>query len=115
VDRRVEARWDSVSIEMPPGTEETLPLKPSRDNSGRGCEFVPESAENDRLPDHITACECETHDGVCEKCNYKITIGSEGTEYGHARATNKGPNSIGDRVDCKHRPDNVDPGGGSAR
>lgn len=90
------------------GDGPTLPLKPSRDNYARSCDLV--ESGNDDLPDHITACECETHHGVCDECNYKITVGSDGVEYGHARATNRRPDPDGVRRDCPKRSTECNPG-----
>lgn len=83
-----------------------LPSNPSRDNYARECRFV----EDDDLPDHLDACDCESHTGVCKNCGYKITIGPSDTEYGHARANNRGPNEDGVRRDCIHRPLSCNPG-----
>lgn len=85
-----------------------LPRSPSRDNAGHSCERV--VAGDAALPDHIERCACPQHDGVCRECNFKITIGPSGTEYGHARATNLGSQEPG-RSDCPHRPATVDPNG----
>lgn len=85
-----------------------LPSNPSRDNYARDCELVED--DGDDLPDHLDRCQCPTHTGVCENCNYKITVGPSGTEYGHARATNRGPNEDGVRRDCIHRPLQCNPG-----
>jgi len=82
----------------------SLPLKPSRDNAGRGCTLG--DAGEMELPAHIQPCLCDTHDGVCTECNYKITVGANGREYGHARATNGSPPN---RRDCPHRPAACDP------
>lgn len=81
------------------GTRE-LPERPSRDNYSYGCETVPDS----ELPAHIDRCSCGEHTGVCAECGYKVTIGPSGTEYGHARANNRGPDDDGVRRDCPHRP-----------
>jgi len=85
-----------------------LPLSPSRANSGRHCELVEADVG---LPEHIMPCTCSTHDGVCEVCHYKITIGPSGREYGHARLSNSVVWVDGDRRDCPHRPAECDPGG----
>lgn len=84
-------------------------ILPARDNAGDDCEL-----RDDRVPgrDHIQRCTCSTHDGVCEGCGFKITIGPSGTEYGHARGRNR-RNS--DRADCHHRPTQVDPQGPGTR
>lgn len=87
----------------------SLPRKPSRGNSARGCE---PAGEDDDLPDHLTRCTCETHTGWCDECRFKITVGADGREYGHARAHNRGPGPDGNRYDCPHRPAAVDPTGG---
>lgn len=79
---------------------------PPRDNSGRECDLVDEDRG---LPDHIDPCECDSHDGVCRECGFKITVG-ERVEYGHARANNRSPNPDGSRVDCRHRSSAVNPG-----
>ena len=84
-----------------------LPENPSRDNYAFDCSLV---ETDDDLPDHLTACTCSEHDGVCEECGYKITVGPTGTEYGHARATNRGPDDDGVRRDCTHRPLACNPG-----
>lgn len=93
-------------------SSQTLPLKPSRDNHGGDCDLLQD--EKDNLPDHVTRCSCQTHAGVCETCGGKVTIGSEGVEYGHQRATNRSPNDHGVRRDCPHRPMVCNPGGPQA-
>ncbi|WP_227132356.1 hypothetical protein [Halorubellus salinus] len=88
-----------------PSTElegvQELPRSPSRDNYSYGCEVTDELVQE---RDHLHRCECDTHHGVCDECGYKITVGPSGTEYGHARATNRGPDENGVRRDCTHRP-----------
>lgn len=81
---------------------------PSRDNAARTCIVTDEQPDRD-LPDHIRPCGCDEHHGVCMTCNFKITVGQSGIEYGHARATNRSPNMPGKRRDCPHRPPSVDP------
>lgn len=76
-------------------------MSPSRDNYGYQCTLVEDDAD---LPDHVTPCTCDTHNGVCEECGFKITVGPSGTEYGHARATNRRADEDGVRRDCPHRP-----------
>lgn len=81
---------------------------PSRDNVGRTCELVDDHDQD--VPDHIQVCTCRTHTGVCASCNFKITVGNDGTEYGHARSVNRGTVPDEQRVDCEHRPNGaVDP------
>lgn len=63
-------------------------------------ECCPDDDHADRIPDHITPCECPNHDGICDVCGFRITIGTSGTEYGHAAINN----SVGE---CPHRPRNV--------
>lgn len=78
---------------------------PPRDNSGRSCTIV----EEDRgLPDHIEPCTCDSHDGVCVECRFKITVGKR-AEYGHARANNTSATEDGVRKDCPHRPSATNP------
>jgi hypothetical protein len=88
-----------------------MTVVPSADNVGRDCD--PASGSRKWLPDHIDPCECDAHDGVCTVCGYKITVGPSGTEYGHARASNR---SAGDEYrDCPHRPASCDPNKPQAR
>jgi hypothetical protein len=84
---------------------EPLPPNPPRDNRADHCQRVGDPVA-DRT--HLTRCTCETHDGVCEVCGVKITVGPGGTEYGHARARNRAPGA--GREDCPHRPAACDPG-----
>lgn len=80
----------------------SMPTNPSRDNSGRSCSLT---GEREPAPHgHIQRCECSTHTGVCDECGFKVTAGPSGVEYGHARATNRGPDEDGVRRDCPHRP-----------
>lgn len=62
-------------------------------------------------PEHILAIQDPNHDGVCGECGFYISIGSDGTEYGHAHAQNRSPASPSGRVACSHRPSGVNPGG----
>ena len=80
---------------------QALPRNPSRDNYAYGCDIT-DAPVHDRQ--HLARCECDQHHGVCDECGYKITVGPSGTEYGHARATNRGPDADGVRRDCPHRP-----------
>lgn len=76
-------------------------------------------AAGEDLPEHLATCTCdevtredqptEDHDAVCRVCSYHITIGTDGTEYGHACATNRR-----DGEDCPHRPSGLDPHRGGA-
>lgn len=92
---------------MPGDIAERVPKDPPpRDNYANGCE----TAVDDKLPRHLDRCACEEHTGVCRECGYKVTVGPSGREYGHARATNRGPDENGVRRDCVHRPRSVDPG-----
>jgi len=60
------------------------------------------------LPEHLQPVDDPNHDGLCSECRRCITIGPDGTEYGHARAVNR----RGDRDDCSYRPNRrVDPPG----
>lgn len=90
-----------------PAPLEELPSLPPRDNYSYDCTVLDENALG---RDHLQACECDAHDGVCSECGYKITVGPSGTEYGHARATNRGPDENGVRRDCRHRPLSCNPG-----
>lgn len=87
--------------------EDGLPAKPSRDNYAYDCTTTARDAS---LPAHISPCTCESHDGVCQECGYKITVGPSGTEYGHARATNRRADADGVRRDFPHRPSACNPG-----
>lgn len=89
-----------------PDSGSRLPENPSRNNYSYGC--VTEA--DDDLPGHLDRCGCSTHTGVCQECGYKITVGPSGREYGHARATNRGPDEDGVRRDCTHRPLSCNPG-----
>lgn len=84
-------------------TRAVLPRRPSRDNWAFACKRLPDSPETARLPDHLVACACETHDAVCIECDYKITLGNDRVEYGHARAQNR-DNKGDTRKSCEHRP-----------
>jgi len=90
------------------GGTEHFPLSPARNNSARTCEL--HRTSDSGLPEHITQCGCDNHDGVCDVCGYKITVGPSGTEYGHARATNGAVHRDGQRLDCDHRPASCNPG-----
>lgn len=71
-------------------------------NSGRGeCTRALDAVEG--VPDHIKPCTCSNHDGWCEECGFKITVTPSGREAGHARASNRTPESSGPRKDCSHR------------
>lgn len=85
-----------------------LPLRPPRENFARDCTIV-EDGDVD-LPDHIHPCTCPSHDGVCDDCGCKITVGPSGIEYGHARAKNRDHETRSERGDCGYRPASVDPG-----
>lgn len=54
------------------------------------------------LPDHLNGCECDNHHAVCDSCGFKVTVGPDGTEYGHARNVNRGGYSYGPG-DCEYR------------
>jgi len=82
----------------------TLPPNPPRDNRADHCQLVGHGVA-DRA--HLTRCTCGAHDGVCDVCGFKITVGPSGTEYGHARALNRAAGA--DREDCPHRPAACDP------
>lgn len=90
-----------------------LQVLPARDNSGADCE-TDAGTDGHLLPAHIERCTCDTHHGVCQVCGFKITVGPSGIEYGHARATNRGPDEDGVRRDCPHRPSECDPTGPAA-
>jgi len=85
-----------------------LPSDPSRDNYAYDCDFP--GGQSDGLPDHIDYCSCANHTGVCQNCGCKVTVSPSEVEYGHARATNRGPNEDGVRRDCTHRPLQCNPG-----
>lgn len=34
-------------------------------------------------PEHVAPCTCDHHTGVCRQCGWIVTVGPEGTEYGH--------------------------------
>lgn len=57
--------------------------------------------------EHIAACACTHHTGICLGCGWVISVGSDGTEYGHRRG-DYGSETI---VDCPHRSGSVDPSG----
>jgi len=66
-------------------------IKPSNEDLGR---------------EHLLAVKNPDHTAVCKVCRYWITIGPDGTEYGHARGYQFQRDS---QTDCPHRPSNVDP------
>lgn len=100
---------DSVGVSLPDNAAELLPESPSRGNSPGNTPF--EQGEPDpSLPDHIIPCETPNHDGVCEVCNFWITIGSSGREYGHARGNNRDKEIRDEYGACHHRPLECDPG-----
>lgn len=90
-----------MSVDHSPIDVDELPPLPPRDNYAYGCEL-----HHGPLQDgvNVRPCTCDSHTGVCTECGYKITIGPSGREYGHARATNRGPDADGVRRDCPHRP-----------
>lgn len=101
-----------MSDEMVATVVGELPRMPARDNHAGGCEEVFDPAARDGLPDHLDPCKCAAHDGVCRDCGFKVTIGSSGTEYGHARANNRAADPDGYRRDCPQRPTCCNPDGG---
>jgi len=72
-------------------------------NHGQTCEI-----SGDHPRDHLQLCSCEQHTGFCQVCGYIITVGPDGTEYGHARRRDRDSQER-DRGDCPHRPSTVDP------
>jgi hypothetical protein len=74
---------------------------PARDNAATDC-IRRATYPAGEYPDHLVPCTCDTHTGVCRECGFKITRGE--FEYGHGRATNRGPDPDGVRRDCPHRP-----------
>lgn len=70
-----------------------------------GCALVTAAGESD-APEHITACDCDHHTGVCLTCGWIITIGSDGAEYGHRRHPYE-PSLD----DCPRRSSSLDPSG----
>lgn len=86
-----------------------LPSKPPRGNYA-GSDFLRGDEDVD-LPHHLIPCASDQHDAVCSECWCWITIGTEGTEYGHARANNRDHKTREERGACKHRPDKCNPQG----
>lgn len=78
-------------------------------NSGRDCVPAPSRAAQAATPDHIVACTCPEHQGYCANCNFKISIGTDGAEHGHARRWNQSPRTTDGREDCEHRCTSMDP------
>jgi hypothetical protein len=89
-----------VSVEIPP-----------RGNSARHIlNDVDVEDDRDDLPDHLVAVEHPNHTAICRECQFWITVGPDGTEYGHARRDNRSSN-VSPREPCSHRPsESVDPG-----
>lgn len=57
-------------------------------------------------PDHLKICP-ETGSRRCQVCRRQVSIGADGTEYGHQRRYRTPSSSVEGR--CPHRPDGVDP------
>ncbi|RYJ13230.1 hypothetical protein ELS19_04085 [Halogeometricum borinquense] len=82
---------------------------PPRGNCGRFDAEIDADADRD-LPDHLVPVTDPNHTAYCEECGFWITVGPDRTEYGHGRASNRGPDADGVRRDCPHRPnERVDP------
>lgn len=60
----------------------------------------------DAAPEHVAPCTCDHHTGVCRACGWIVTVGTDGTEYGHRRARYDPNVPV-----CPHRAPAVDPSG----
>ncbi|WP_435147678.1 hypothetical protein [Halobaculum sp. P14] len=68
------------------------------------------SAGKRLVPDHLTNVGSEPDRGSdlkCRTCRRWITVGPDGTEFGHARRGGRAGGELDGR--CPHRPESVEP------